>query len=153
MPRSARPRKSYRPRELRVAPIIRYSPADETRLQLLPHVDLERFRSGTADAEAWSTLATRVNWGAVLAARHAPDAVPGLQDAARALASIIGRHAAIGRWGVSGLQFTTLAAALNAVDDMQKQLTRRELHDALQVVMRTQNRPDKVGELMEVLTA
>ena len=48
MPRSTRPRKPYRPRALRVPPVIRHSAAEEVHLQLVPHLDLERFRAGTA---------------------------------------------------------------------------------------------------------
>ena len=153
MPRSARPRKAYRPRPIGIPTSIRFSQADETDLQLLPHLDLERFRTGTADAAGWSVLATRVNWGAVLAARHAPEAVERMQNGVRALAAVIGRHAAIGRWGVDGGQFRAIADALDVVDQLQVQLTRRELADALHVVNSTTHRPEKTGELMEILTA
>lgn len=150
MPTSDRPRKTYRPRPLRVPPIIRYSEADEVRLQLVPHVDLERFRNGSADGEAWSTLATRVNWGAVLANRHHPAATALMAEAARSLASIHARHARTGQWGTSGPEFTALADALVVIDDMQRACTRVELHSALQVVLREQARPTKLGQTMEV---
>lgn len=152
MPRSSRPRKAYRPRAVGLPTSIRFSPSDETDLQLLPHLDLERFRTGTADSSAWSVLATRVNWGAVLAARHAPEAVERMQNGARALAAVIGRHAAIGRWGVDGAQFRAIADALDVVDQLQVQLTRRELADALRIVNEATHRPERTGELMEILT-
>jgi len=153
MPRSARPRKRYRPQPYGLPATIRYSESDETRLQLAPHVDLERLRSGTADAEAWSTLATRVNWGAVLASRHHPEAVALMEAAARALAAVHARHARVGRWGASGPEFNALADALVVVDDMQRAHTRRELLDALRVAQRMERRPEAVGALMEVEAA
>lgn len=150
MPRSAKPRRPYRPREQRAAVAIRYSPAVEARLQLVPHVSLDAIRRGAADAETWSTLTTRVNWGGVLAARHHPEAVPLMEAAQHALAAIHARHGRTGKWGAAGPELTALAEALVVVDDMQRAHTRRELHDALRFVLAAQHQPAKVGELMEV---
>ncbi len=153
MPRSARPRKAYRPRALRIPPVFRHSAAEEVSLQLVPHLDLERFRVGTADSEAWRTLTTRVNWGSVLAHRHHPEAVAAMETAARALAAIHARHARLGQWGASGPEFTALGVALVLVDEMQLMHSRAELLDALQVVMRGQDKLGRVGELLEVEAA
>lgn len=150
MPRSARPRKAYRPRAVRVPPVFRYSEADESKLCLVPHVSLDAIRRGAGDDETWSTLTTRVNWGGVLAARHHPEAVPLMEAAQRALAAIHARHGRTGRWGAAGPELTALADALVVVDDMQRVHTRRELHDALRFVLQAQNQPARVGELMEV---
>lgn len=150
MPRSTRPRKPYRARPLRVPPVIRHSAAEEVHLQLVPHLDLARFRAGTADDDAWRTLTTRVNWGAVLAGRHHLEAVSAMEDAARALHAIHGRQARLGRWGASGPELTALGVALVMVDEMQLMHPRAELLDALRVVMRVQDRPERVGELMEI---
>jgi hypothetical protein len=153
MPRSTRPRKPYRPRALRIPPVIRHSAAEEVHLQLVPHLDLERFRAGTADDDAWRTLTTRVNWGAVLANRHHPEAVGAMEDAARALHSIHGRQARLGRWGASGPELTALGVALVMVDEMQLLHPKAELLDALRAVLRAQDQPARVGELIEVAAA
>ena len=87
---------------------------------------------------------------AVLAHRHPLEAVPALEDAARALHAIHGRHARLGRWGASGPELTALGVALVMVDEMQLMHPRAELLDALRVVMRVQDRPERVGELIEV---
>jgi hypothetical protein len=150
MPRSARPRKAYRPRALRIPPVIRHSAAEEVQLQLVPHLDLARVRAGTADDDAWRTLTTRVNWGAVLAHRHHPEAVAAMETAARALHEIHARHARLGQWGASGPEFTALGVALVLVDEIQLMHPRVELLDALRAVDRVQWQPARSGELMEV---
>lgn len=152
MPRSTRPRKAYRPRPRarRIPQVIRHSAAEEVHLQLVPHLDLARFRAGSADDDAWRTLTTRVNWGSVLAHRHHLEAVPAMQAAARALHAIHVRHARLGRWGASGPELTALGVALVMVDEMQLLHPRAELLDALRAVHRAQDQPARVGQLIEV---
>ncbi|MEI7446594.1 MAG: hypothetical protein WCK28_17020 [Burkholderiales bacterium] len=134
-------------------PSIRFSAADEAHLQLVPHVSLDLFRRGVADDDAWATLTTRVNWGTVLAHRFHGEAVGAMETAARALAAIHARRARLGRWGASGPELTALQVALVMVDEMQQAHTRRELHDALQVVKKIERDPARVGELIEVTEA
>ncbi|HYF57372.1 MAG TPA: hypothetical protein VEA81_00295 [Burkholderiaceae bacterium] len=129
---------------------FRHSPEAELQLQLVPHVDLERLRTGAADDMAWTTLATRINWGSVLAHEYHPEAIETMEAAARALASVHQRHARLGTWGASGPEFTALGDALVVVDEMQQAHTKRELHAALQTVMRAQKIPARSGELLEV---
>jgi hypothetical protein len=152
MPKSARPRKKYRPQPFRLPATIRYSQADEQHLQLVPHVSLEQRRTGDADEGAWHTLAVRVNWGVVLAARHdhLAECRPVMAASIGALRSIWERHGRTGAWGFSGEEYRALGDALVLVDEMQLALPRRDLLDALRVTFKVAGREELAGELQEV---
>ncbi len=149
MPKSARPRKAYKPKGVRVPTNIRYGQLEELHLQLVPHVALDLFRTGLATEGDWHTLAVRVNWAVVMATRHHPDVVDVATAGVRALAVVMARHERIGRWGCNGEELRALGAALVLMDEMQQSHTRRDLHDALAYTLRVAGRPG-VGRLMEV---
>ena len=46
------------------------------------------------------------------------------------------RFKRLGKWGASGEEFFKIGEALNLVDDMQKQTTRREQEDSLNSMTR-----------------
>jgi hypothetical protein len=149
MPTPKRPRRKYRPREARLPSVFRHTESEETQLQLVPHVALELFRTGTATEGDWHTLACRINWGMVLATRHHPEAVEVATAGVVALRDVFARHARTGRWGCSGEELRAIGAALVLVDDMQMAHTRRELLDALHHTLRVAGRAAPTGELME----
>lgn len=150
MPVSKKPRRKHRPAPYRLPTTIRYSAADETQLQLVPHIALDLFRSGRATEGDWHTLACRVSWGSVLASWHHPEAVDVAQAGVVAMRSAFARHGRTQRWGFSGEELTSVGAALVLVDDMQHAHTRRELVEALEYTLRVAGQPGSVGELVEV---
>lgn len=150
MPRSKPPKKRYVPKPVRMPANIRYSEADELQLQLVPHISLDLFRSGDATEGDWHTLACRINWGSALASRHHPELLDLAAAGVRALASAFERHGRTGKWGCSGEELRAIGAALVQVDDLQHVHTRRELLDALRLVLRVAGRRETVGDVMEV---
>jgi hypothetical protein len=140
MAKNKKPTKKYKP-QLRVQgslPITyRFSKSNELTLQLLPHAALSKFKEGRAGSEDWHALAARLNLGNTLAYTHYEGEVKEMMDrAALALRSVFQRHAEIGKWGCTGDEFNAMGDGLNLTDQMQKECTRRQLHDAMAHVIR-----------------
>ena len=151
MPVSKKPRRKHRPRPLSMPILYRHSAAADLDLALVPHIDLERMRTGAADDSAWHTLAVRLNVGQVLALRHFDEPVrDAMECGVRALASVWERHDRTHQWGFGGEEFRAVADALNATDDMQAQTTRAQIRDALRLTLKAASGNGKAGELLEV---
>lgn len=140
MAKNKKPTKKYRPkpRVHGALPITyRFSQENETDLQLIPHTSLSKFKEGVADSQDWHTLAARLNLGNTLAYTHYEGEVKQMMDrAALALRSVFKRHEDIGKWGCTGDEFNAMGDGLNLTDQMQKECTRRQLHDAMAHVIR-----------------
>ena len=111
--------------------IFRQSKSADRTLKTMPHLALSAMRSGKGTFDDWETLATRINIGVVLAARHFKDASEAMQGAVEAIQSAHKRFTEAKRWGLSGDEFRAIGEALNLADEMQEQCTRRELRDAM----------------------
>lgn len=133
--------------------IIRFSHGAEVQLQLVPHVELEKMRDGTATEESWHTLAFRINVGQVLAQQHFAHANDVLDAMARGVVPVaeVGRRfKRVGRFGCTGDEFRAIGAALTLTDDMQEATTRRQQLHATQTVyaLATQRGAAATGELL-----
>lgn len=140
MPKSAKPRKKYRPKVppdfIQIPSVFRYAPKHETNLQLVPHAELEKFRRGLADEYSYNTLAFRLNWGYVMADDFAePEARAVMESALAAVRSVKERHERLGKWGMAGDEFARVGDGLNLTDEMQKATTRKEQNQAMQTML------------------
>jgi hypothetical protein len=106
-----------------------------TNLQLPPHTVLDAFRRGVGDEPGWHTLACALNLGAVLARQQPAEAQAVMSRALEAIVEVRARAAASGRWGVSGDEFRAIGEALTLSNEIQDISTRREIRDALNVVL------------------
>lgn len=121
-------------RSLGLPVTIRFSQQHEIDLQLTPHTTLDKFRDGSAMDGDYHLLALRLNWARLLAEEHFPDCVEPCIEAQLALHGVAMRHQTKGQWGIAQPEFAAICFALNTVDDMQLNCTRRELRDALEAV-------------------
>jgi len=137
MAKSKRPRKAYKPREFAIPMTIRHPAEADTDLALIPHVAMERFRTGCGDEEAWHTITCRLNIGLTLAHQtNQSEAYWTIHAGLDAMRAIYKRHQDAGKWGASGDNLRTMGQALVVTDDMQSQCTRRELAAAMRYVER-----------------
>lgn len=138
MPKSSKPKKAYRPKyqpgQLPVT--IRHSAKADTMLQMVPHEELEKLRQGEADEFTVNTLAFRLNWGYVMAGEvfDNPEVRAVMEMGLAAIRSVKERVDRLGKYGATGEEFRALGEALNFTDEMQKNATRREQHEALTAV-------------------
>ncbi|AXW48147.1 hypothetical protein ACI2S5_08415 [Ralstonia nicotianae] len=133
--------------------VIRFSRGAEVQLQLVPHVELEKLRDGTATEESWHTLAFRINVGQVLAQQyfaHVGDVLDAMARGVVAVAEVGKRFRRVGRFGCTGDEFRAIGAALTLTDDMQEATTRRQQLHATQTVyaLATQRGAAAAGELL-----
>lgn len=151
MPASKKPRKQYRPKVpagfTQLPATFRYSTENETKLQLIPHAELEKFRRGLADESSWHTLACRLNWGYVMSEDfNEPEAMATMERGLEALRAVQDRHQRLGRWGTAGDEFAHIGDALNMTDEMQKRTTRKEQHIALSKVLKINQQQQKESQ-------
>ena len=107
-------------------------------LQLIPHSELEKFKTGDADEFTWNTICFRLNWGYVMSGDHF-DSVEAriMMEASLAAISLIKqRHERTGKWGTTGKEFNVIGQALNLTDDMQMNTTRRQQDQSLDTLMK-----------------
>lgn len=152
---SHRRNKRGRPaRETGALPIpFRFSQRSETQLQLVPHVELEKMRDGTATEDSWHTLAFRINVGQMLAQqqfRDQPDVLDAMARGVAAIAKVGKRFKRASRFGCTGDEFRAIGAAITLTDDMQEATTRRQKLQATQLVysLATQRGAGATGELI-----
>ena len=132
-------KKKRHPKPVTIPIMYRFSPEIETKLQLIPHQELDALLRGVANETAFHTLAARINVGSIAVRWHWPDneqAMAVMDAALAALVSLGERGHKIGKWGVSGDEFKAIGAGLNLTDEAQKNLTRRQFNDVLQHVFK-----------------
>lgn len=102
-------------------------------LQMVPHEELEKLRTGEADKYTINTLAFRLNWGYVMAGEvfDNPEVRSLMEASLAAIRSVKERFARVGKYGASGEEFQAIGEALNWTDEMQKSATRREQKECL----------------------
>jgi hypothetical protein len=117
----------------RSMPITYAAPAEAlNNLQLVPHLVLEKYRTGSRDEEDWHTLAVALNVGAVLSRKQAVEVQEVLSKALDALCSFGSR----GNWILTGNELRAIGEGLTMTDEIYRAVTRREIRDALQVVLK-----------------
>lgn len=140
MPTSKKPRKKYTGKYRLIpgaTPVVFGTKAgDDSILKLTPHVELDRFRDGTADGAAYNTLAERVGWGYVMAGEvfDNPDAREVTVKGLNAIRSIFDRKQRTGKYGITQEEYTLIGDALNMTDELQSNSTRREQRDTLRAL-------------------
>lgn len=139
MGRNAKPKKKYKPKpELVLPKIFRHSKQADLSLQLIPHSELEKFKTGDADEGTWHTVCFRLNWGYVMAGDHfdSVEAVILMEASLAAVRLIKERHQKTGKWGTTGKEFNVIGQALNLTDDMQMETTRRQQDQSLETLLK-----------------
>jgi hypothetical protein len=107
-------------------------------LQLVPHQELEKFKTGEADEITWNTVCFRLNWGYVMSGDHfdSVEARELMEQSLKAIRSVKDRHERTSKWGTTGEEFNIIGQALNLTDDMQMNTTRRQQEDSLNTLLR-----------------
>lgn len=141
MPANKKPRKSYRQKyDPKHNSIFRFSAEVERNLQMVPHVLLEKLRTGEGGEPDWHGLAARLNLGVTIAYKlldgsGAAEVKEVMDTGLAALKSCFDRGRRIGRWGFSGGELGAVSEALNLTDELQLKCTRRELRDMMRYVL------------------
>lgn len=145
MPRSSKPRKSYRPAGVRMDAHLH---AVDRIATLLPHqrqqlagptaAALELFRRGAGSRAAWCDLADACNVAEALAQMHigGEPLLPAIHAAQAALAAVHQRQAQRASWTLRGQEITALDEVCYWHAWQLEQATQGELHDAVQQVKR-----------------
>ncbi len=134
-----RKRSKYRPKPVPALPkIFRHNKESDIALQLVPHQELEKFKTGEADEITWNTVCFRLNWGYVMSGDHfdSVEARELMKQSLKAIRSVKDRHDRTGKWGTTGEEFNIIGQALNLTDDMQMNTTRRQQEDSLNTLLR-----------------
>jgi hypothetical protein len=118
--------------------IFRHDKESEVALQLIPHQELEKFKTGEADEYTWNTVCFRLNWGYVMSGDHfdSVEARELMEQSLAAIKSVKDRHERTGKWGTTGEEFNIIGQALNLTDDMQLNTTRRQQDESLNTLLR-----------------
>lgn len=130
MPANKKPRKKATPRKALMRPItIGLDSAGARALKLLPHTEFEKMRKGDGTKDAWNTVTARLNLSMVMATTHEWGQLLDVQAKAalEAMVSVRDRAERTGKYGLTGDEMKTVGFALNAADEMEDCLTRREL--------------------------
>ena len=139
MSRNAKPKKKYKPKfGIGLSKMFRHSKQADVFLQLIPHSELEKFKTGDADEVTWNTVCFRLNWGYVMAGDHfdSVEAVILMEASLAAVRLIKERHEKTGKWGTTGKEFNVIGQALNLTDDMQMETTRRQQDQSLDTLLK-----------------
>ena len=132
-------RSKYRPKPVLALPkIFRHSKEAEVDLQFIPHMELQKFKTGDADEYTWNTVCFRLNWGYVMSGDHfdSVEARELMEQSLAAIKSVKARHERTNKWGTSGEEFNVIGQALNLTDEMQLNTTRRQQEDSLNTLLR-----------------
>lgn len=133
-----RKRSKYRPKPAVLPKMFRHSKEADINLQLVPHQELEKFKTGEADEYTWNTVCFRLNWGYVMSGDHfdSVEARELMEQSLKAIRSVKTRHEKTGRWGTTGEEFNIIGQALNLTDEMQMNTTRKQQDESLQTLLR-----------------
>jgi hypothetical protein len=118
--------------------IFRHSKEAEVDLQFIPHMELQKFKTGDADEYTWNTVCFRLNWGYVMSGDHfdSVEARELMEQSLAAIKSVKARHERTNKWGTSGEEFNVIGQALNLTDEMQLNTTRRQQDESLNTLLR-----------------
>lgn len=131
MPRNKNTRKKMKHRPALLLPVTIGLSSDGARaLKMLPHTEFEKMRTGVGTESGWHTVTARLNLGHIMATSHEwGQPLKALtEQALDAVVSVRQRAFKTGKYGLSGDEMKVIGQALNDADDMEVQLTRRELY-------------------------
>lgn len=108
--------------------LIRNSPMEEKKLQLIPHHHLRLFREMKGTLLGWKALCFRIGVGTELGRAHfTEEAIEPMVAAMNALCDISERYVRMkGRFGALPNELDLIESGLNATDVMQDMTKRRE---------------------------
>lgn len=135
-----KPRKQMKPRKALLRPMtIGIDDAGKQAMKLIPHAEFEKLRMGIATEESWHTITARLNLGYIMATTHewGIDLKPECKQALDAVVSVMERKNRTGVFGISGDESKLIGQVLNNCDDMEMELTRKELYACYQEVMKS----------------
>jgi hypothetical protein len=118
--------------------VFRHNKEAEVDLQFIPHMELQKFKTGDADEYTWNTVCFRLNWGYVMSGDHfdSVEARELMEQSLAAIKSVKDRHERTRKWGTTGEEFNVIGHALNLTDDMQLNTTRRQQEESLNTLLR-----------------
>lgn len=136
MPSSKKPRKAYKPKRPTMPITIGVDERSKYIMKLIPHQELEKFREGMGDDQAWNTIVARLNLGVVLCTQHDfnDEAKWAVMDALDAMRKVAETHDN-GRFTATPEQISDIHDGLYVTDEAQESTTRREQRDATKVIM------------------
>lgn len=136
---NSRPRKAYKPKDVKASNIMFGISEEHTRmLKLVPHAELTKLQNGVATEEAWHTITCRLNFGMVLARTYAfsVDLQPAMRGSLDCMVILMERFKSIGKLICRGDELRSIGAGLTYTDEMQEATTRRQHRDALRIVLK-----------------
>lgn len=120
-----RKRSKYRPKCAPGQLPVTIRHAGDVPLQLVPHQCLVDFDNETC----WHTIASRLNWGWVASERF-NEARPEINASIEVLKGLKGRY------DITADERATIGRGLTICDEMQGQMTRREMRDDLRTMFK-----------------
>lgn len=144
MPRSHRPRKAYRPTDVRNDAFLyamdlatKLSNRQQAELIAPMQTALEQFRLGRGSMFHWENLADAINTGEALAdLRIGTNLAPHMERAQAAMSDVHVRHAATGSWTLRGPELAALDDAVWAASVQIQHCSQGELQNAIERVKR-----------------
>lgn len=140
MATNKKPRKKMSNRPALISPMMfGIDSKGKQALKLVPHVSFEKFRTGDATETDWHTVTQRLNLGYVMASTHewGIDLKQECKSALDAVVAVMERKNREGQFGLSGDESKIIGQVLNYCDDMEGQLTRKQLYACYQEVMKS----------------
>lgn len=110
-------------------PIFRFAPGAEARLINIPHAALATMKSGQGTMSHWSDITTRLNMAVEMARSYFNEESRLIcWNALKAQRTIYMRRLhKTDKWIMTGDEIVAIGAGLEQADEMQGQVTRREL--------------------------
>ena len=133
MPSNKKPRKAQAKRKLTIPIVFRQSAEVDTELQLVPHAELLKMRSGVGDEGSWNMITCRLNIG-ITACKQNGKECSVIDRGLDAMINVWRRYENTGKFGLSGEDLRDIGDGLVATDEIQLAVTRRKFNDAVQYV-------------------
>lgn len=112
---------------------IRHSAEDDTSLQLVPHMELMKFREGMADEQSWHTITARLNVGLTAAWQNDLE-MDVFRRGLDAIVNVRERFKKSGRWVLTGDDYRDIGEALTETDNLQLSMTRKQFAKSIEYV-------------------
>ena len=128
--------------------LFRYSKEDEEKLQLRPQMSLQQFIDGTGTEEVFKTLQFRIHVGAKLLEYF--EKGPATDELNESVEKISAMHRAMilsGVWAITPEDIDLLRVALNIVDTVQLNCTRKQMLSAYKETYALLTAPPKIKQV------
>lgn len=140
MSANKKPRKKMSNRPALISPMMfGIDSKGKQALKLVPHVSFEKFRTSDATETDWHTVTQRLNLGYVMASSHewATDLKDECKQALDAVVAVMERKNREGEFALSGCESKIIGQVLNYCDEMEMELTRKQLYACYKEVMKS----------------